>query len=125
MTMKCQGELRASKGSLIFIPDGTTHFLRVESSVQLPEGFRSGSMRTTLRQNAELVRAAGRRGDGVEPEHGVPEELCGTVLEQRDGEVVLDVGFPIHVRLPDGEASGKRLYVMLQPPLVADEAELL
>jgi hypothetical protein len=125
MTMKCDGELRASKGALIFIPQGTSHYLRVESTLQLPEGFRSGPARATLRQDAELVRSAGRRGDGVEPDHGVPEELCGTVIAREYGEVVLDVGFPIHVRLPAGEASGKRLYVMLRPPLVADDAELL
>ena len=55
----------------------------------------------------------------------MPEEVCGAVLEQDDREVVLDVGFPINLSLPEGSAPTQRIYAKLRPPLLADDAELI
>ena len=123
---RCEGELRASKGALIFVPEGADHFLRVEVDAPLPEGFLSGAVRTTLCQEATEVLEADEASLGVFPEHGVPEELSGTVIGRDGRRVAVDLGaFKMVLLVPEGTDSPARIYAKLAPPLSAEGTLLL
>jgi hypothetical protein len=124
--MKCDGELRRAKGALLFIPEGTEHYLRVQWEGDLPEGFSTGKARATLVSQAEMIRD----GTGVLgrfcPGDGVPEEVCGPIVETiTEREVVVNVGFPLHVILPEGKHANGRLFATLGDVLLAKDPEIL
>ena len=120
------GELRATKGALLFIPEGTDRMLRVQVSTPLSEDFRSGRARLTLAQRAREIVQTGRFEPGVKPEHGIPEQVIGDVVQQTDDAVLLDCGaFTLLVALPDDAPSyDGRLVCQMQGPLEGRDAQL-
>jgi hypothetical protein len=124
--MRCDGELRRAKGALIFIPEGTENYLRVEWTSELPDDFKTGKARAILVSEAQMVRDGAKMEDRLSPGDGIPEEICGKVLQTISAnEVVVNVGFPLHILLPEGKNAGDRLFATLADSLVAREAEIL
>ena len=120
------GELRATKGALLFIPDGTDRMLRLQVSIPIDDDFRRGRARLTLAQSAREVVQTDRFPIGVKPEHGVPEQVIGDVQQQAEGAVLLDCGdFSLLVDLPtDAPRYAGRLVCQMQGPLEGRDAKL-
>src|SRR5688500_4458958 len=120
-------EIRSIKGVPTFVPDGTAYLLRAEVE-GLPESFKRLRARVRLSATARQVVAAEREPDGVRPDAGWLEEAVGVVGERQGGVVVVDVGFPLEVRLPAGMTPprlGERVRCQLAGKLVASDLELL
>ena len=122
-----EGELRASKGALIFIPEGTQQYLRVDVPLALERGFRRGRARMVLAQSAGTVIETKRFPVGVQPEHGVPQRIIGEVISQGDGELVVESGgVTVVVRPPDRDHSYKgRVLCEMNGALEGRDAALL
>jgi hypothetical protein len=124
--MKCEGELRRAKGALVFIPEGTENYLRVQWQGDLPEDFKTGKARAILVSKAEMVRDGKGLLGKLSPGDGIPEEICGPIVEKvTETEVVVNVGFPLHVILPEGKHIEGRLFASLGDSLVAKDTEMI
>lgn len=123
-----EGELRASKGALIFIPDnsGDRH-LRVDVPLALDGSFRRGRATMTLVQSATAIVEAKRFDVVVEPEHGVPEKIIGDVVGQDGDELEVAAGpLSLIIRSPEaGKQYTGRVVCQMQGGLQARDAALL
>lgn len=121
------GELRLSRGALLFVPDGAPEvLLRVEApGFAPPPGMKAARARLVLEQQADLVGPAPSSAKKrLSPTHGVPEELVGDVVGVGDGRLVVDVG-PFRVVIVAPDEGYARVAVALSPPLVARGVALL
>lgn len=124
-----EGELRASKGALLFVAKGSRRLLRVSApSAQVDPGLKSRPVRLRLQQSAKAAIARPKAALSVEPEHGIPERIVGD-LEGRDGRVArvrtVD-GLLIEAVLPEGApALEGRVLMEMVGELVALDLEWL
>jgi len=118
-----KGELRASKGALIFIPEGTDRYLRVEVDLDLPPSFRSGKAALTLVAAAKATAEHPRAPAALEPEHGVPTRASGEVLERRDGALLVDTGV-VRLLVTTAEGRSGRVICELEGPLRGADVRL-
>ncbi len=120
-----EGELRASKGALIFIPDGSDRYLRVETSLALQSSFRSGRATMKLVQPASAIAPGPRFDATIEPEHGVPEKVIGDVTGRDGDELVIDAGgLRLCVRPPDDREYSGRVVCQMTGVLEGRDASL-
>jgi hypothetical protein len=127
MNAKCTGELRVIKGALVFIPDGTEHYLRVRTQLTLPEGFHAGRARFQLLQHASEIRAAAHGESGIHPAEGIPERISGVVTGVAGDRAEIQAGpVPVVITLPRGQlAVDHRITARVDEPLWAECGELL
>lgn len=109
------GDLRLSKGALLFVPDAAPELLlRLESTWTPPPGFKSARARLVLEQRATAVASSSARPH-VTPAHGVPEALVGDVVGADGDRAVVDVAGVPFVLI--GAGGSGRIAATLAPPL--------
>ena len=118
-----QGDLRASKGAFIFIPSGTKNYLRVEMQAPPDEGFLSQHVEITAHQNVSAFLETSKRPVGLQPDHGVPEEISGTLHHEIEkNEWFLEAeNLKLKVTLPSAPSkSPVRAYCQMSGPLTIE-----
>lgn len=121
-----EGELRAARGALVFIPDGTQRLLRVTVPLDLGRDFRKSRARMVLTQPAKSVLETDRFEPEIQPTHGVPERIVGDVLDQDGDRLTVGATFPIVVTVPDpARTYSGRVLCEMTGALEGREAELV
>ena len=118
-----QGDLRASKGAYLFIPKGTNRYLKVELETSPGDGFLSQHVEIRAHQNVSAFLETSKRPVGFVPEHGVPEEISGTLhhAPEQDQWHLETEGLTIRVSLPTPPSQNEvRAYCQMSGPLTVE-----
>ena len=122
-----RGDLRASKGAYLFIPDGTKRYLRVDLEVSAPEGFLRQQAEAVLCQTVKTFIETDRFKTAISPEHGIPERLCGTLKGKHNDYWILETeGIEILIDLPEEPSRGTaQVFCEMDGPLRARQLRFL
>jgi hypothetical protein len=115
------GDLRASKGAFLFIPEGTKRHLRVQPEAKLEAGFMSKGVELVLSQSVKSYVETDRFEAKIDPEHGIPEQICGNLLGPCEEGFLLQSGsIRLVVELPQAPKSEHAMvFCDMSGPLIA------
>jgi hypothetical protein len=121
------GDLRASKGAYLFVPTGAKRYLRVELAHPPPRDFLSQSVEIVLSQAVKSYIETDRFEVAIKPEHGIPEQVCGTITGRNEGLWVLEAeGVQFLLDLPQAPKSDSaRVVCEMHGPLQGKHVKYL
>jgi len=121
------GDLRASKGAYIFIPAGTKHYLRVEPRPPPVAPFMSQKVLSSLKQSVKSFVETDRFEAKIDPQHGIPERICGTLNGRHENNWILEIGsIRVIVELPhEPKNQSSMLICDMEGPLRAEDIQQL